>query len=106
MDISREIRRAVDTGKVTFGVKQAEKNVLKSVAELIIISSNTPFRQLERIKHLCGVSEVPVYEFEGTGLTLGGVCGKPFVISVLCIEKIGKSKVMEAVKEKSKGKTI
>lgn len=102
MDIAREIRRAVDTGKVLFGVRQSERSVLKGVAELIVISDNAPQRVRDRIKRLCSVGSVPVLEFRGSGLTLGGACGKPFVVSVLCIEKPGKSRVMDALKGKSK----
>ncbi len=100
MDVSREIRRAVDTGAVSFGNKQAEKSVLKGVAELIIISSNAPLALNERMRQLCTVSNVSLYKFEGTGLSLGSICGKPFVVSVLAIEKAGKSKVLDAVKVK------
>ncbi len=99
MDVSREIRRAVDTGKVTFGNQQAEKSVLKGVAKLIIISGNAQSQLKERIKQVCMVSKVPVYEFKGSGLQLGSVCGKPFVVSVLSIEEQGKSKVLDAAKE-------
>jgi large subunit ribosomal protein L30e len=100
MDVNREIRRAVDTGKVLFGKKQAEKSVLKGAAGLIVISSKAPLQLKERISQLCAVSNTPVFEFQGTGHALGGVCGKPFLVSVLCVEKAGKSRVMDAVKQK------
>ena len=104
MDVGREIRRAVDTGKVQFGAKQAEKSVLKGAAGLIVISNNVPLRDKERIRQLCSVAQIPILEFDGTGMVLGSVCGKPFIVAVLCIEKAGKSKILEAAKEKHKGK--
>lgn len=104
MDIGREIRRAVDTGAVRFGAQQAEKSVLKGAAELIVISSNAPSQLRERIEQLCSVAQIPILKFEGSGLTLGSVCGKPFIVAVLCIEKAGKSKILDVVKEKSKSK--
>ena len=103
MDINKEIRRAVDTGKVLFGVKETEKSVLKGDAGLIVISGNIPVQLKERTTQLCKVGIVSILEFEGTGLALGSVCGKPFVVSVLCIEKAGKSKIMDAIKQ-DKGK--
>jgi large subunit ribosomal protein L30e len=99
MDMGREIRRAVDTGKVSFGEKQAEKSVLKGAAELIVISDNAKQQAKEKIEQLCSVNNVPVYEFQGNGLALGSVCGKPFVISMLSIETAGKSKIMDSVKK-------
>tara|TARA_Y100000310_G_scaffold345821_1_gene470499 strand:- start:5814 stop:6116 length:303 start_codon:yes stop_codon:yes gene_type:complete len=100
VDVNREIRRAVDTGTVLFGVKEAEKSVLKATAKLIVISSNTPAQLKERLQQLCGVSQIPILEFEGNGLALGNICGKPFVVSVLGVEKEGKSKILDAVKKK------
>ena len=105
MDLNREIRRAVDTGVVLFGEKQVEKSVLKGAAGLIVISKNAKLQSKERVKQLCSVSKVPILEFDGSGLALGNICGKPFVVSVLCIETVGKSKVMDSVKQKSKGKS-
>ena len=101
IDTNREIRRAVDTGSVKFGFKQAEKNVLKGNAELIILSSNAQKRAKEKIKQYCGVGQgVPFFEFPGTSVELGSVCGKPFIVSCLCIEKPGKSKVLELAKKR------
>jgi len=97
-EVSREIRRAVDTGKVAFGKKQGEKSVLKGGAELIIISSNAPQMVRERMKQLSQVTSVPVLEYSGTGLELGSACGKPFTVSVMVVQKTGKSRILSAAK--------
>lgn len=93
VDAAREIRRAVDTGKVIFGSKVSLKNVLLSKGKLLVIASNTPKEQLENMKHISNVSGIPIYEYEGTGLELGRICGKPFVITSLLVLEQGKSKV-------------
>jgi len=100
IDANREIRRAVDTGSVKFGFQESEKNVLKGNAELIILSSNAPKPSRERIEQLCAVAKIPFVGFNGNSVELGSVCGKPFIVSCLCIEKAGKSKVLELAKEK------
>lgn len=97
MDVSKEIRRAVDTGKVCFGSRESEKSILKGSAQLIILSSNAPKQVSERFKHYSKISNVPVFEFKGTGLELGAVCGKPFVVSVALVESVGKSTILKAV---------
>ena len=94
--ISKEIRRAVETGKVSFGTKQGEKILLGGKAELIIISTNCQKTTRERITHLSGITQIPILEFRGTGLELGSVCGKPFTVSVMVIQKAGKSKILSA----------
>ncbi len=107
MDINIEIRRAVDTGKVNFGEKQTEKNILKGNGELIIISSNTKKLLKERLENYAKLSEIPFYEFPGTSLELGSVCGKPFPVSVMTVLNKGKSKILEIKdQKKTKKKTV
>ncbi|HIH32715.1 MAG TPA: 50S ribosomal protein L30e [Candidatus Diapherotrites archaeon] len=98
-EISREIRRAVDTGTVFFGSKQAEKSLLSGSTELIIFSNNAPKTTKERIQEYAILAKVQCFKFEGNGLELGAACGKPFVVSVLSIKDAGKSKVATAFQE-------
>ena len=49
IDVKKEIRRAVDTGKVLFGARNLEKNILKESGELIILSNNLPGLEKEKI---------------------------------------------------------
>ena len=98
IDPNSEIRRAVDTGKVVFGEKQTEKSILKGKPQLIIISSNLPKLKKEKILEIAKVAAVPYYEFKGTGLELGSICGKPFVVSVMAVLNSGKSNVLNLVK--------
>jgi large subunit ribosomal protein L30e len=100
IDANKEIRRAVDTGSVKFGFKQSEKNILKGNAELIILSSNIQKRIKEKMQYSCASAKTPVFNFFGNSVELGSVCGKPFAISCLCIEKSGKSKVLDLAKSK------
>ena len=100
MDVQKEIRRAVDTGIVAFGQREAEKSILKGKATLIVISKNATLAARERILNLCKINEIPHYDFKGIGLELGSVCGKPFVISMLGIEKPGKSKILKELAKK------
>lgn len=100
LDVNKEIRRAVDTGSVVFGSKQCQKNVLKGNGKLIIVSRNTPKLLIERVKQLGVVSGIPCYDFKGTGLTLGSVCGKPFIVGCLLVQDVGKSRVMDLLQEK------
>jgi len=104
-EVSREIRRAVDSGKVAYGFKQAEKILLKETAELIIFSNNAPKAIKERIQEYATLANIPFYNFEGNGLELGAVCGKPFTVSVLSIKDTGKSKVLTAIKAEKKPKS-
>ncbi|AJF60329.1 MAG: 50S ribosomal protein L30e [Candidatus Diapherotrites archaeon] len=101
VDISKEIRRAVDSGKTVFGLKQSSKSVLTGSGKLLIVAGNTPAKIREKAIGEAGVSSIPVYEFNGSGLELGSVCGKPFTVSLMVVEDEGKSKVVEAVTKKA-----
>ncbi|MDO8647017.1 MAG: 50S ribosomal protein L30e [Candidatus Diapherotrites archaeon] len=98
-EVSKEIRRAVDTGKVAFGFKQSEKILLTQNAELIVFSRNAPKEEKARVQEYSTIAGIPCFVFEGSGLELGAVCGKPFVVSFLTVQDSGKSKVLTAIKE-------
>ncbi len=95
VDTNKEIRRAVDTGKVSFGYKTCQKNLLKGEGELIIVSSNMPGNEKETLEQLAKVEGKKFYMFQDSGLVLGSICGKPFVVSAMIVLDKGKSKVLE-----------
>lgn len=94
VDAAKEIRRAVDTGKVIFGTKNSEKSLKNGSSKLIIIAQNTPKLTKEKLISFSEIGKIPFYEFQGTGVELGSVCGKPFTVSAMSIENEGKSKVL------------
>ncbi|MCX8158589.1 MAG: 50S ribosomal protein L30e [Candidatus Diapherotrites archaeon] len=99
VDVNKEIRRAVDTGKVLFGAKQTEKSILNGKAKLIIIAKNTPPEIKDKLVSLSKAANKSYYEFEDNSLKLGSLCGKPFSVSAMAIIDEGKSKVMEITKK-------
>ena len=94
-DANKEIRRAVDTGKVAFGFRECQKKMLLGAGELVIVSKNMPANDKEVLKQIATVEGKKFYEYAETGLVLGSVCGKPFVISAMLVLDAGKSKVLE-----------
>jgi large subunit ribosomal protein L30e len=99
VDLGKEIRRAVDTGKVVFGAKQTEKSLLVGKSKLVIIASNAPELVMEKANHQAVVGGIPYVRFDGTGLQLGSICGKPFGILMMSIEDPGKSTVISAAEK-------
>ena len=95
VDTNKEIRRAVDTGKVAFGFKQCQKELAKGNGELIIISANMKPSEKEKLKHIAEIEEKKVVDYNKNGLVLGSICGKPFVVSAMIILDKGKSNVTE-----------
>ncbi|MDO8428313.1 MAG: 50S ribosomal protein L30e [Candidatus Diapherotrites archaeon] len=98
-DAGKEIRRAVDTGKVLFGEKESKKSVLNGNGEIIIVSSNLSSSKKEQLQYFAKLASIAYFEFDGTGTKLGSVCGKPFAISTMVIQDTGKSSILKAVTE-------
>jgi large subunit ribosomal protein L30e len=95
VEISKEIRRAVDTGKVSFGYRACQKSLISGKGELVVVSSNLPANWKETLKQLADTEKKRFVEVPETGLELGSVCGKPFNISAMIVLEVGKSKVLE-----------
>lgn len=89
IDLGRALKTAITTGKVVFGVQQAEKAVKKGEAKMVVISSNCPSEFLRSI-----TVGVPVRVFEGTNMELGALAGKPFSVSALAVIDKGTSNIM------------
>ncbi|UCD92044.1 MAG: 50S ribosomal protein L30e [Methanobacteriota archaeon] len=88
MDIERNLKIAINTGKVLFGVKESEKAVKNSTAKMIVISTSCPSRMLK------GQKKAKILEFPGDNVALGALCGKPFSISAVAIIDPGESNLL------------
>lgn len=93
MDVGQSIRLAVDSGKVELGSKKAIKFSLVGGVKLVIASRNCP--DAKNLKENCTHSKTPFVEFEGNGVELGAVCGKPFSVSVLSVVEEGNSDILK-----------
>jgi len=90
--ITKELARAISTGKVIFGYKMAIKKA--NEAKAFIVSRDCPYK--EEIMKVAG--EKPLYVFKGNNIELGAACGKPFGVSTLAIIDGGKSKILDVIR--------
>jgi large subunit ribosomal protein L30e len=97
LDVTRAIRRAVDTGKVVLGERETLRYARDGKVKLAVVASNCRTSALEELRSLLK-EEGHIYEFPGPGVELGSVCGKPFLISMLGILDAGESEIFEAVR--------
>ncbi len=98
---SREIRRAVDSGKVVFGQREAAYYLKQGKGELVVFAQNIPRIIKEELQHAAQLSNIPVYLADANALEIGNICGKPFVISTLLVLDQGKSKASELTNTKT-----
>ncbi len=94
MDLGRELRTAMKTGKIILGYKQTLKACMFGKAQLIIVANNAPERIKKEIIYYAKIAQVPVYIFPGSSWDLGGLCGKPFMVSSLAIIDPGESEIL------------
>lgn len=90
MDINREIRVAVNTGEVSFGVKEAKDNVDEDDAKLLIVANNCPEEDFMGNEY----EDVPIYHYNGINKDLGSAAGKPFAISTIAVMDSGDSNIL------------
>jgi len=89
IDLGRAIKAAATTGKVVYGVQQAEKAVNGGDAKIVIVAANCPSEFLSSGDH-----GTRVYKYEGTNMELGALCGKPFSVSALAVIDKGSSNIL------------
>ena len=100
MDVNKQIRMAVKTGKVEFGTKNALASVNTAKARLVILANNAAASDRRDIVYSADQSEIPVYVFPGSSLDLGALCEKPFPVSALIVKEAGDSEVLKLAENK------
>ena len=97
MDIDRGIRVAVDTGNVTLGSDKSIQSLKLGKGKLVIMARNCPKDIREDVNHYSKLSDISVYDYDGTSVELGSVCGKPFTVATLIIKDPGDSTILEVM---------
>ena len=94
-NVDRELRMALNTGRVHLGSKIAVREIRRGRAKIAIVSSNCPERIKETIKNHGKLSNIPVITHSKDSLDLGILCGKPFPVSSIVINDLGDSKILD-----------
>ena len=95
VDVNKQIEIAVRTGKVAFGVKEALDAARFAKAKLLIMASNCPEPYKQDVVQYAKQSTVPIYNYQGSSVDLGGACLKPFVVAILTIVEPGDSEILK-----------
>jgi len=98
VDLARELKVALNTGKVVLGSRQTIKAILRGEAKLVVVAANAPPQIKADVEYYARLAQIPVITFPGSSWDLGAACGKPFKVSALAIIDPGESSIMELVK--------
>lgn len=93
MELSVAVKRILESGKVEFGSRKTVENLANGGAKLVIISSNCPDKK--KIEENSKIAEIPLLNSKMTSLQLGEMCGKPFLVSSICVLDAGAVNIKE-----------
>ncbi len=94
MDIVKELKTAIKTGKVETGYRVALKLISKKKVKALVLASNAPEEVSSKVRAVAG-EEIPVHRFPGSSWDLGGLCGKLFPVSTVSIIEPGESSILK-----------
>lgn len=100
IDIERELKIALRTGRVEIGSNVTIKNAKLGRGKLIIIASNCPDEIKGDILYYSRLSKIPVYVYPGSSWDLGAICGKLFMVASLTVIDPGDSEILYLVEER------
>ncbi|MGB9728428.1 MAG: 50S ribosomal protein L30e [Thermoprotei archaeon] len=106
VDIARELKVAMQTGKIEVGYNSVRNLILTKNVSGIIIAGKGPSEKIESLKYYSKISKIPVYVYDGTSWDLGRLCGKPFMVSVVAIINPGESEIMKIFESSSEEDTM
>jgi len=97
VDFTRELRVAIDTGKVVIGTKETLKQLRMGKPKMIILAANCPEEIRIEIEYFSKLAHVPVYVYPGSSLDLGQVCKRRHMVVALAILDPGDSNILGLV---------
>jgi|YNPNPStandDraft_1061719.scaffolds.fasta_scaffold00214_6 large subunit ribosomal protein L30e len=83
VDVDKILKNISNKGNIRVGVKETKQMITKGSAKLVIIASNSPYK--EDISNLANEKGVPVYNYPNSSVDLGYACGRNHAVSTLCV---------------------
>ncbi len=92
MDISRQIKQGISTGRLVFGQRETIAACSRGDARLVLIAANCPQKHVEMMVN--DHPNIPVHRLAMVNRELGSACAKPFSVSSVCVIDAGQSELM------------
>lgn len=94
MDLNREIRQAVTTGKVILGPDKSLKALKLGHAKLVILALKCPEVVRADVERYAKLAGIPIHIYHSDSTELGLACGKPFLVNVMTVIDPGSSNIL------------
>ncbi len=82
-----EVKKQLESNKLVFGTERSMQQLKLGKAQKIFLSKNCPDKIRNDIFHYASLSHTEVVVLEEENTEIGGICKKPFAISVLTLLK-------------------
>ncbi|MGQ4891106.1 MAG: ribosomal L7Ae/L30e/S12e/Gadd45 family protein [Candidatus Njordarchaeia archaeon] len=93
--IIKELAVVRKTGSLVIGYRKVMRKLYEGTVKLIIIASDMPEEKSKLIKYLCKISNIPYIIWPDDVKSLGEAIGRPHIVSVIGIEEVGTSGIMQ-----------
>ncbi len=82
-----EVKKQLESNKLVFGTEKSVQQLKLGKAQKIFLSKNCPEQIRKDIFHYASLSNTEVDILDEENTEIGGICKKPFAISVLALLK-------------------
>jgi large subunit ribosomal protein L30e len=95
VDVKKQINTAIVSGNVVFGSNKTADALLYDEPKLVLLASNCPKSQREKITYYSALSGVKCVTLKENSMELGSGCGRPHHLSALAVLDAGESSILE-----------
>ena len=92
MDLGRNLKQCLNTGKILFGQRETMGACDKGEARLVIVAANCPEEFIGSMSD--SHQNIIVHRVGMVNRQLGAACAKPFPVSALCVIDPGQSELL------------
>lgn len=94
-----QLRIVLRSGKLVFGTKQSEEQLLRGNVKVLILSDKAEINTFERMKYLAEIGKVPLKVMDLSTKELGELFALAYPVSVAAVLDEGDSKIVAEVKK-------
>tara|TARA_Y100001970_G_scaffold91485_2_gene115362 strand:+ start:3367 stop:3663 length:297 start_codon:yes stop_codon:yes gene_type:complete len=92
MDLGRNLKQGLNTGKMLFGQRETMGACDKGEARLVIVAANCPEDFIDSMSE--SHPNITMHRVGLVNRQLGAACAKPFPVSALCVIDPGQSDLL------------
>ncbi len=92
MDLTRQLKNAINSGTLLFGQKQSVKACANGDARMLIVAANCPRQHVDQIR--ARHPDIPLHQTMMVNRELGAACARPFPVSSICVVDAGNSDLL------------